>query len=425
MYGLQTNNRRETLSRLWAMALIQCAGGGGLLSLSGCQPAQHPVMATSRSVKLDHGFYIWQRVWRPALVSALHAVQPHVTNWRVLAFHVDGPVRRCTQVDVAALRDSQKPVHLVVRVEGSQTGVLDDVLIEQIKGVHASWIAQGLPTAGIELDHDVAESQLRLYAAWLSRLRAALPDVNLSITALPAWLNQSEVTALLAIPDEVVLQVHAVNQPAAGLFDARLAQGWISMLAHRHPGPFRVALPCYGSRVVFNEWGQMLAIESETNVAVRSSRERELLASPSEVASLLSWLDAQAPDQMQGLMWFRLPTSEDQRSWRLSTWQALVSGVRSWKSLQAQLAPTPDESLWEIKLINDSELDQVLPLHVDLPAGARAFDGEQGYSVNLLTVTPRLTRKMAAWLRPHAELRIGWLRCEHAPANKRLDIHAT
>lgn len=425
MYGLQANNRREMLSRLWAIAVVQCAGAGGLLSLTGCQPARHPVIATSRGAKLDHGFYIWQRVWRPALKAALHEVQSHVANWRVLALHVDGLARWRAQVDVAALRASQKPVHLVVRVEGSQTGVLDDVLIEQIQSVHASWIAQGLPPSGIELDHDVAESQLRPYAAWLSRLRTALPDVNLSITALPAWLNQSEVTALLAIPDEVVLQVHAVNQPAAGLFDARLAQGWISTLAHRHAGPFRVALPCYGSRVVFNEWGQMLAIESETDVAVRSSYERELLASPFEVASLLSWLDAQAPDQMQGLMWFRLPTSEDQRSWRLSTWQALASGVRSWKSLQAELVATPDESLWEIKLINDSELDQELPLHVDLPAGARAFDGEQGYSVNLLTVTPRLTRKTSDWLRPHAELRIGWLRCEHAPANKLLDIHAT
>lgn len=417
--------RRAALQRLWRMTLLQGAGAtGALCCMSGCEPVRSSQNPLSMRPGLPHGFYVWQQVWRPGLTSALHAAQPLVGDWRVLAFHVNGAQRRRASVDVAALQDCRKPVRMVVRVEGSQLGLLDDALIEQIKAVRAQWAAQGLPFAGLELDHDVAESQLPGYAAWLSRLRQAMPGASLSITALPAWLNSPALPCLLAVPDEVVLQVHAVRQPSAGLFDARSAQTWISTLAQRHDGPFRVALPCYGSRVVFDEWGQTLAVESEADVTVRSNHERELLASPKEAASLLSWLDVHAPSRLQGIMWFRLPTLSDQRSWRLSTWQALVSGTRSWAPLQASLAPTEDARLWEVNLHNASALDQDLPLHIDLPGDARTFDGERGYGADVLSPAPRLSRMTAGWLRPGEQLRVGWVRCEHASSSTLLEIHA-
>ncbi|MDA4569495.1 DUF3142 domain-containing protein, partial [Escherichia coli] len=59
------------------------------------------------------------------------------------------------------------------------------------------------------------------------------PGTPLSITALPTWLNSPDLDALLKVPDESVLQVHAVLNPTQGLFDAKRAQAWISAFAGR------------------------------------------------------------------------------------------------------------------------------------------------------------------------------------------------
>lgn len=425
MREVQDKDRREALRRLLAMTLKRSSSVCVLSGLAACDSERRATASAADRVQLDHGFYIWQRLWRPALLQSMQVVQTQVAQWRVLAIHVDGQITHVSRIDMAALRGTHKPVQLVVRVEGSQLGFLNDALIDRIKAVHAQWIEQGLPPAGIELDHDVAERHLSAYAAWLRRLRAALAGVPLSITALPAWLHSTALPDLLRVPDEVVLQVHAVNSHAKKLFDAERAKDWIRAWAKQHAGPFRVALPCYGSRLAFDEGGRVLAIESEVDVPVRSGEERELLASATEVAHLLRWLDVQAPAQLHGVMWFRLPTAQDQRAWRLSTWQALVSGVRSWAPIRAQLSPTTDSHLWDISLINPSMVDQDLPFAVSLPEGVRIFDGEQGYVTDLLASRPRLIRRTAAWLRPHETLHIGWLRCAQAPASKGLDIHAS
>jgi hypothetical protein len=396
---------------------------GAWLGLSGCQPARAP---------LGHGFYVWQRQWQTPLREALLAAQPLVDHWRVLAMQVSGPSSAkptavLIQPDLALLRQTDRPVHAVIRIEGSQPRALDAALIERIRQLHARWQAQGLTPAGIEIDHDCAQSQLHAYTAWLPELRRALPGVHLSITALPAWLQSPDLPALRQVPDDTVLQVHAVQRPRAGLFDAASAQAWISAYAKSGPQAFRVALPCYGSRVGFNEWGQVLAIESEASVPLRSGQEQALSASPVEAAKLLRWLDTHAPHALRGLMWFRLPTALDQRSWRLSTWQALVQGTRELSSPIARLVPAPTPSpttaaLWEVQLLNPSKLDMDLPGAITLPAGCTSFDGEQGYSADLLGARPRLTRPCGGWLRPHSQLRVGWLRLNAPPPHTTLEI---
>jgi len=326
-------------------------------------------------------------------------------------------------------------VHAVIRIEGSQPRVLSTALIDRIRQLHARWQAQGLKPAGIEIDHDCAQSRLRAYTDWLQQLRRALPGVHLSITALPAWLRSPDLPALRQVPDDTVLQVHAVQRPRAGLFDAASAQAWISAYAEAGEQPFRVALPCYGSRVGFNEWGQMLAIESEASVPLRSSQEQELSASPAEAAKLLRWLDTHGPRALAGLMWFRLPTALDQRSWHLSTWQALVQGTRELAVPIARLVPAPASppassppskspatTLWQVQLINPGMLDMDLPGAIALPAGCTSFDGAQGYSADLLAPRPRLTRQRGGWLRPQSQLIVGWLRLNAPPPHTTLEI---
>ncbi|MEY4763833.1 MAG: hypothetical protein RI907_506 [Pseudomonadota bacterium] len=404
---LRSGARRAALTRLLGAA--GCAGSAGRWGMlagawSGC---------SSQPIALSHGFYIWQHVWQPPLLAAVQQAQADVAQWRVLGLHLDAGRWRQPRVVLPALAGSGKPVRLVVRVEGHQTPVWDEAWLATLRGLWATWQAQGVALAGLEIDHDAGERQLPRYEAWLRRLRQAWPEVSLSITALPAWLHAAGLSGVLQVVDEAVLQVHAANRPGRGLFEAEQARQWVSRWAREQAKPFSVALPCYGNRVVFDEQGAVVALESETPVPVRSGSEQQLLAQPTAVSALLSWLSQADVPQLRGVMWFRLPTDQDQRAWRLSTWRAVVHGQQAWPEAQVKLHATATPGLWDVVLRNPSDVDLALPRQVALPrqaGGQGAFGGVQGYSADLLSPEPRLSLRDDGWLRPQAQFTIGWLR---------------
>src|SRR5260370_24278865 len=86
--------------------------------------------------------------------------------------------------------------------------------------------------------------------------------IPLSITPLPSWLSSPNLDAVFRPVNEVVLQVHMVQSPRAGLFNADQARQWIRAMA-RTDKPFRVALPAYGVPVTWRNDGSMLAVERQ------------------------------------------------------------------------------------------------------------------------------------------------------------------
>lgn len=382
---------------------------------------------TGATLDLPHDFYVWQRVWSAQLEQALLQAAPDVRSWRVLSLQI-GAQRAPLGIAInwAALAATKRPVVAVVRIEGSRLVADEASLSSTITRHLQDVLARGAALSGIEIDHDCATSQLAAYAAWLRDLRAAfqaepaLRRLPLSITALPAWRVSPDLPPLLRAADESVLQVHAVQRPSAGLFDAPTAQHWAHAWAQIAPHPFRLALPCYGSRVGYDEWGQALAVESEAGVTLRSAHEQELTASPREVAALLTWFRTQMPAHLAGIVWFRLPMAGDQRAWRLSTWQAVVQGrvqaeIHHALTVSRQPAAAADDAghapgLFDVVLRNTADFDVDLPATIALPASALAADGRQGYAVDLLNRPPRLVRRQAGWLRPHSTLTIGWMR---------------
>ncbi len=393
----------------------------GLPWLDACSPR------SSATPGLAHDFYVWQRVWSAPLEQALLQAAPGVREWRVLSLQVGmqhAPFG--VAVNWAALAATQRPVVAVVRIEGSRLGAYDASLSATITRHLQDVLAHGATLAGIEIDHDCATSQLAAYAAWLRDLRAswqaepALSRLPLSITALPAWRVSPDLPPLLRTADESVLQVHAVQRPSTGLFDADTARHWAQAWVQIAPHPFRLALPCYASRVGYDEWGQALAVESEAGVTLRSTREQELTASPREVSALLTWFKTQMPEHLAGIAWFRLPMANDQRAWRLATWQAVVQGrVQDEvdRALTVSLQPATADGdaehapgLFDVVLRNTADFDVDLPAAIALPASAQAADGLQGYAIDLLNHPARLVRRQAGWLRPHSMLTIGWTR---------------
>ena len=362
---------------------------------------------------LPQDAYVWQRQWTPAVASALEQSADLVRDWRVLAAETDGEGRlRATAPDWSELASTRRSIIAVIRIDGQLARWDEDRLLADTRDLVARWREASVALAGIEIDHDCATARLPAYARFLTKLRAELGSTPLSITALPTWLGSHELDRVLAATDEVVLQVHAIQDPHVGLFDDKTARRWIEAFGRRTSKPFRVALPAYGTRVSWTADGRLRAVESERPLLIDARAAVELMASPREAASLLRDLERARPATLAGIVWFRLPTDGDSRAWSLSTWRAVVHGeTLQATGVQAQLAVGAQPGLSDIRLINDDDDDAELPHRVALPAGCGLADGINGYALAQENGGPVLERRQAGLLHGHHQQTIGWMRC--------------
>ena len=367
-----------------------------------------------------HEIYIWQRAWTPALSAAVDDAS-FAAGWRVLGAEIDAPGRvQVVSVDWAALAATRKPVVAVIRVDGHMP--LDDqtALLAQIRRLLEVWRQRRATLAGLEVDYDSGVSRLGAYASFLKRLRA-VPDLppKLSVTALPAWLSSPDFAGVEDEADEVVLQVHAVLAPQAGLFNAAEAGRWIRTLAARDERPFRVALPDYGTRVVEDDSGRIVSVESETQRLMGGAPAEELIAAPAQVAALLDALAHDPPRGLAGFVWFRLPVEGDSRIWSLSTLRAVIAGRLLSGRIEVVTRPGATTGLSDILLSNDGDTDLVLPGRIDLPPSCAAADGINGYTLASPVTGISLERLQNGLLPAHHRQLIGWMRC----ARGNSDIH--
>lgn len=365
------------------------------------------------SAALSHDAYIWQRVWTPAVTAAMRGSGDAIHAWRVLAAQTDaaGHLQRFAP-DRAALVASGKPVVLVVRIDGQLPQWDEDALLADTLALWRDWQASDAPLAGLEIDHDCGTARLPAYTHFLARLRAALPPrTRLSITALPAWLRSPALDQMLATVDESVLQVHAVRDPRAGLFDPALARQWAIDYAARSDKPFLLALPNYGSRVSWDAQGRLAAVASEAVVLDMRNDSHELLAQPYQLADFLQALRKDPPRHLQGIAWFRLPTAQDLRAWSLPTWLAVIRGEPLQAQVDARMQPGDVAGAYDVRLHNDGRVDAALPARVDLPAGCSPADGVNGYRLGMRGSGMALERVQPGLLRAQHQRTIGWARC--------------
>ncbi|MFC5740368.1 DUF3142 domain-containing protein [Dyella tabacisoli] len=367
-------------------------------------------------VPLTHDAYVWQRQWSPSLTFALNQSADLIRDWRVLAAQTDAKGQlRNVAIDRAALAATGRPVILVVRIDGQLVQWDEDALIAQIVALRND----GAGVAGIEIDHDCGTARLPAYAHFLGRLKLSLGTLPLSITALPAWLSSRDLDTVLGAVDEAVLQVHAVQSPRAGLFDVALAQQWVGTFAKRSKKPFRVALPNYGSKVSWDGDGRMIAIESEAPALSAGAESRELAAAPRDVARLLKMLHDDPPAHFAGVVWFRLPTADDVRSWSLPTWRAVIQGRPLTAQVAAIAQPGAVAGALDILLRNDGDVDASLPIALSLPHDCAIADGINGYQLDRRSDGLYLKRSQDGWLRSHRQRQVGWMRC----TSSKVDIH--
>ncbi|MBZ4416895.1 DUF3142 domain-containing protein [Myxococcus sp. RHSTA-1-4] len=323
---------------------------------------------------LTHEAYVWQRDWSPELSGALAEAPPELGALRVLARERSGSARTPVDigVDVESLARSGREVVAVMRVDG--TAPLDGISLEEV-AVHArAWKARGVRVRGLEVDHDCATPALPRYADWLEHERALLQGqgLTLSITALPTWASSPEVKRLASIPDDVVLQVHAVRAPT--LFTPEEAQRFVESWSKATGRAFRVALPTY---------------------RVRLRDGTRLSAEPREVARLLALLRERPVPGVTGILWFRLGHRGDPDAWSPSTLQAVVRGEPLTPRLTPRLVDAGGGTR-DIVIENTGRVDAEAPARLTLNGNLEVLDGVGGYAPHGASLVARTPPRLRA-----------------------------
>nr|WKF59550.1 hypothetical protein HUO10_004061 [Paraburkholderia busanensis] len=397
--------------------------------------------ACSRApARLPDDAYVWQRKWTPPVAAAIRQSQDLVQTWHVLAAEQDkGSDWTIVTPDWPALAATGKPVVAVIRLDGqfgsqpgsqpgSQRNEPDASTLQRIVKLAADWKQHGVRLAAIEIDHDCATSRLAAYTQFLASLRAQLdPAVQLTITALPAWLDSPALDALLTHADASILQVHAVMNPVQGLFDPARARTWLHAYARRTQRPWRVALPTYGSRVTWGDDGRVAGIESERPMLLASGfaqgLSHELVAQPEQIGAFVAQIERDDLPGLSGIVWFRLPTDVDERAWSVATWRAVLTRAPLNADLSADVrANAQQPGLFDVSLVSGGNADAMLPAVVRTDAACEAADGINGYALDYDARGMLLRRVQPGLLRAGMRRDIGWLRCREADHHK-VSVH--
>lgn len=375
--------------------------------------------ACGKQADLPGDAYVWQRVWTPPVSQALADSADIVRAWRVLMGEMNPDGRWFTAApDLAALAAAKRPVIMVLRLDGRADALPSAEVLARIAAARSAWRDAGVALAGIEIDYDCPTSKLPAYAAFLATLKPGLgPDLPLSITALPTWLNGSGLDELLRIPDEAVLQVHAVLSPEQGLFNAKRASAWLTAFADRTQRPWRVALATYGSRVSWNDDGSIAAVESERSALLPGGRASELVATPASMAAFVDEIHRSRPRGLAGIVWFRLPTARDERAWSLATWRAVLTRQPLLPALSVTARATGGNGAQDLILSNGGNADAALPFAIRWDGACRAADGINGYTLEHDSGGAFLRRSQDGLLHAGGQRNIGWIRCENGPSS--------
>ena len=390
-------------------AMFLCA-----IVLSGSVP-----QIRASAAPLPHDAYVWQRAWTPHVISSVGRSSDIVRAWRLLLAEADAS-GRWTRVSVPwpEVRATRRPVIGVIRIDGrldeARIEAMLDQVMAQIEPVSAA-------LTGVEIDYDCPTSKLDTYTRFLGALRSRLTStLKLSITALPTWMTSRQLERLTRDLDEVVLQVHAVDDPRRGLFDPDQAERWVHEFDRRIRRPFRVALPAYDVRVTWRPDGRLASVEGEMPLRAGATNGELLSAAPEAVLKFLKAMRLGAPEGLVGIAWFRLPTDADSRAWSLQTWRAVIAGELPATRLSAGLVPAERADLWTVTLTNDGPVDAVLPRQVRLGPGCEAADGANGFRLAAAGGPLVLEATGNGRLRANRKRIIGWARC--AAPERVLDV---
>lgn len=383
----------------------------------------------SHSVPFLQNVYIWQRNWNQGVRDA---VIEHGSNFETIvalkaevSWHAKRPELVQVPLDYALLKKSGVRIGLALRI-GPYPGPFleDDETTKFLTSVAAALVGEarskGCTPAELQIDFDCAQSKLDGYRVWIEVLRRAVAPVHVVITALPSWLNEPAFPKLIGAADGYVLQVHSLEAPRSvdapfTLCDPASAKRAVERAGHWNV-PFRVALPTYGYIIAFNRSGKFAGLSADGPRKDWPADDplREIRTDPAAMAQLVRFWSTNRPSSMRGIIWYRLPVTNDFLNLRWPALAAMMAGRAPREDVHAA-ARAVEPGLTEISLVNDGELDLSSRLAVKATwTNARLVAGDGIGGFNLDDAGPNAARFQLddnSFRLPAGEKRIiGWLR---------------
>jgi hypothetical protein len=378
---------------------------------------------------LTHEAYVWQRAWTAPVRDAIVQHASQFSGLTVLSAEVSWkgkqPQLIRVPLDYSVLTNAPCPVGLAFRIGPCPALIAtNETTTAFLAEVAASLIAEArshrLAPRELQIDFDCAESKLDGYRAWVEAFRRKVAPLPVSITALPSWLDQPAFNRLAAAAEGYVLQVHSLQRPRAldapfTLCDPASARRAVERAAQVGI-PFRVALPTYGYLTAFDAGGRFVGLSAEgaSKTWAAGVQLREVRANPVELAQLVQLWAANRPAAMRGVIWYRLPVSDDALNWRWPTLSAIVAERFPRESFRVETRRV-EPGLVGISLINDGDLDISSRLTIQVRwRNARFVAGDGLREFELVDGGPSTvkfqTRTEPCRLPAGVKQDIGWLR---------------
>lgn len=405
--------------------------------------------APTQSGPIPQEAFLWQRDWRSIpdsnLVQRSEAFRKIIFLAAEVAWEKGHPRTTRVRPDYPALVRAgiSTDIGLALRI-GAYPGPFqeDDAVSRQLTDLAVSLVQEaqtnGVTLQEFQVDFDCAESKLDGYGVWLRQFQEAIRPVPLTITALPAWLDQPAFGRIASQVTDYVLQVHSLEKPEASRTPVTLCdpdKARQAMIGAGRLGiPFRVSLPTYGYLLAFEPGpeGRFLGLTAEGPQPdwPPNATLRELRTSPADMAMLVRDWTRQRPEAMQGLVWFRLPLGEEQRNWRWPTLASVMKGHTPASHLTCQLTET-NAPLVESELVNDGDGDYtgrvrlILRWHEERQV---ASDALQGFKMSQRRDDPKPGHHLLEYeslgpihLPAQSSRPVGWLRLA-APAQVETEL---
>jgi hypothetical protein len=367
---------------------------------------------------LDVEAYVWQAAEKPAVQEAMVKSESLVSRLHVRAAEMRWDGRKfVTQWFVKKL-----PVTgcgLVVRIGASASQIeWTPARIAEVAEVFKKTAA--FSPSEIQCDFDCPQKRLKSYSVLLDGLQSAVGEIPVYPTALPSWLGEPEMAALVKGRAGWVLQVHSLQLPslpeeAAVIFDPETASA-AALKAARLGVPFRIAMATYGCEVRFGEDGKVIDVVSEDLAELTPAVRRWVFAMTDPVASarmVAAW-EKDRPEGLTGIIWYRLPVAGDSRNWPWGTFQRVARGEVS-VSLP-ELESTPGNGARDLTVANHGDFPVRLPLEIIVRSAVVTADGGGHYRVERAGdgVKFLLRSDVWPWLDPGKRVACGWLRLREA-----------
>lgn len=387
----------------------------------------HPTKRSRGS--LPNQAYVWQRAWTPAVQSAVQLEGAHFTELVYLAAEVSfKPHMQVARVsaDFKSMASSPQSVGVALRI-GPYYGKFEahDAVAKELSELAQSVVdeakAGGLRVGELQVDFDCPEAKLDGYRTWITAIKRRIAPTPVVITVLPSWLKRKEFRALAAEAGGYVLQVHSLEKPSRidapmTLCDPAAARRAVER-AGRIGIPFRVALPTYGYRVAFDPRGKFIGLgaEAASDIQQNQIQTLELCSDPIAMAGLVRTWTTDRPSSLMGVIWYRLPSTDDTLNWRWDTLQKVIDGRDPVGKVVATVRET-EGCLFDVELANCGDADTRMPNRVVLrwrDADLIAVDSLGGFDhqARANEVIFEAPENVAGHrLAPGDHLPVGWLR---------------